>query len=155
MLKALVANTMHDEGSQTEKSDRRKTAPEKKSLNDEILDIFEDKGFEVRQYGSLRLKYDRILKFSSTYDLEIFKPSPDSHHLFVSSVPIREISEIKPKRPGSQKLIVSFKNPKKYQKTKFMFKNFEEGQKFITFFCKLLESAENSKSAVLVTYLEN
>lgn len=153
LIEAVCTHSSQKNASNGDGVINRMSSPNKNSSNDELNEIFNSKGFEVKQYGLLRMKYERVVKYSSTYELGIYKISSDSHHKFQSSVPLREIEDIKPKVPGSRKLIISFKNQKKFKNTKLMFKDTEEGQKFIANFVKLMEVAENSKSAILVESL--
>ena len=151
LIEAIVSNSPQKGGRDSGGIANRNSSPNKNSSNEELNGIFDDKGFEVKQYGMFRMKHDRVVRYTPTYELGIYKTASDSNHKFQSSVPLREIEDIKPKVPGSRKLIISYKNPKKFKNTKLMFKDAEQGQKFISSFGKLMTVAVNSKSAVLVS----
>lgn len=148
LIEAVITNSQKGRSNSDGPQPNRTSSPNKNPAAEELHEIFSSQGFEVKQYGMLRMKYDRLVKYSETYELGFYKT--DAQHKFQSSVPLREIEDIKPKVPGSRKLIISFKNQKKFKNTKLMFKDADEGQKFINHFLKLMEIAENSKSAVLV-----
>lgn len=129
------------------------SSPSRKSFNnfDDLSSIFDDRGFEVKQYGLLKIKYEKMVRFSSSYELQFFK-SADANHKYQSAVSVKEIESIRPKAEGSRKLIITFKNSKKYKPTKLMFKSLEESDKFLYHYHKLLDIVENSASAVVVRY---
>jgi hypothetical protein len=113
----------------------------------------DEQDYSVKLYGLLGIKSDRILKLTPKYEMELYEPK-GKNKKFTHSYSIKDLESLKPKREGSQKIVFTFKNPKKQKPVKLHFLQTTELTIFLETYNKLITIIEGAKTSVLTENIQ-
>lgn len=78
-----------------------------------------EKSYNIKQKNVLRVKTERIAKFTLNFDLEILKNN--KNQTLLNAYSISDIESIQIAEKGSKKIVIDFKNVRKFKAKKFIF----------------------------------